>query len=118
MHFTFETGSTTSYLHEHIDMTLNHRYGEGAIALKLNRNRFYDYIMGRLIREAGWNPRDGIFIRIRRVMAYMGKSYMQKQHADMRAKAAEQKEHDIMRLVDAGVPRDTARTLVEQRSAR
>lgn len=111
--FAFETGPDTSYLHEHIDMTLDHRYGPGAVALLLNKQAFYNYIMGRLIRDAGWDPAHKLFIRIRRVPAFMGKSYLRKQSENQERIEAEQRRFDIDTLVHSGIPRDTALAMVD-----
>ncbi len=77
----FERAPTTNFLHQHIDLTLDHRYGEGAVALQLDRVMFYEYFAQRLFRETGQDFFDvghKLFIRIKRVNANMAKSYLNK----------------------------------------
>jgi hypothetical protein len=106
--FAFETAPNTHYLHEHIDLSLKHNWGEGAFALRINRHNFYEYIRRRIIEGTGWDPGRGLFIRIRRIRANMARSYLQKTLNTM----TEEREKDFEKneLLQAGVPR----TVVDQ----
>lgn len=88
----FENAPETGYLHQHIDLTLDHVYGEGAIALQLSRQALYNYIAGRLRTETGQDfTRRGhkLFIRIKRMRANMAKSYLGKSEQLSDARQAE-----------------------------
>ncbi len=77
----FENAPGSNYLHQHIDLILDHTYGEGAIALQLDRVAFYNYISGRLLRDTGQDftrANHKLFIRIRRIPANMRRSYLSK----------------------------------------
>ena len=89
----FEAAPGSNYLHQHIDLTLDHVYGDGAIALQLNNKALYNYIAGRLLHDTGQDfTRAGrkLFIRIRRIPANMMKSYF--------AKGTYQSEEDARRF--------------------
>lgn len=97
----FETSLGSNYLHEHIDLTLDHIYGPGAVALKLNSRNLRAYFMERLVREANWDPGRQLFIRIKRMRANMARSYLSKQieQSEQEARMFEDRE-----ALDAGIP--------------
>lgn len=84
----FETSTSSNYLHQHVDLTLDHTYGENAIALQLDRKALYQYLAQRLLKSTKLDffKDRRLFIRIKRVPANMAKSYL--------AKSIEQTEYD------------------------
>lgn len=98
----FEDAPATGYLHQHIDLTLDHVYGEGAIALQLDRENLYFYIAQRLRLETGQDfarPGHKLFIRIRRIPANMAKSYLGKSE-----QLSEARQGEFNRQVFGSVP--------------
>lgn len=106
--FAFETAPNTHYLHEHIDLVLNHTWGEGGFALHIDRKAFYEYIRRRIIEGTGWDPGAGLFIRIRRIRANMARSYLQKA---VTMSEADEKRFEDNELISAGVPAGVVRQM-------
>jgi len=95
----FERAPNTNYLHQHIDLTVDHSYGEGAFALQLDRMMFYEYIAQRLYRETGqdfFQHGHELFIRIRRVNANMAKSYLNKAITQSEIDAAKYEKNQML----------------------
>jgi len=109
--FVFETAPKKRFLHEHIDLSCHHAWGEGAFALKINRENFYEYIRRRIIEGTGWDPGRGLFIRIRRIRANMARSYLEKA---ITMTADEERMYNNRQLLEADVPQPVVNKLDDQ----